>query len=165
MQHFPHIPRRRLALCRSQLGAILVTSQAGSQERLIIWGAPLTRAEGSVGRCSLGGSTRGELRCCSKIGTTRNTSTSCNLKNQKNQTKGWCKNLCDGGRTKLILHALLTTTVQTQHVCVCVWLYLCYMSKSRVKCYVWDEPKRVQKSIHTHTHHKQPLDTHILCLI
>lgn len=43
----------------------------------------LTRAEGNVGTCSPVDLTQGELRCCSKIGTTRNTSTSCNqIKNK-----------------------------------------------------------------------------------
>lgn len=53
------------------------------------------------------------------------------------------------------LHVLLITLVQTQHVCVfacvCVKLYLIYMSKSRVKCYVWDE---TEESTEKYTHAK-----------
>jgi len=39
-----------------------------------------------VGACSPEGPNQGEIKCCSKVGTTRNTSTSCNKKEKKKKT-------------------------------------------------------------------------------
>lgn len=88
--------------------------------------------KGALASTARKGLTQGELGCCSKIGTTRNTSTSC-IKKKKEIKKNLIKLKVGAKETKTKLLMVnvqnsiymlsLTTTVQTQHVCVCVSLY------------------------------------------
>lgn len=59
---------------------------------------------------------------------------------------------------------MLSLTEQTR-VCACVCLLFIYAVCNQVKCYVWEEGKRIHAHTNTHTKDKFPTTQSILCLM